>query len=65
MGVSPAAYQTEALQEYVAEFLAQEYQVDKAGARAALFAREENMAGEAPEEPGEAIGRRVGAWGAA
>ena len=50
---------------YVAEFLAKEYQVDKAGTRDALFGHEASM-----EEPSRAKPRksdlidRVGPWGA-
>jgi len=58
----------DAKKTYVANFLEREYQVDKAGARAALFGHEPDMAGEAPEitlrsAPAEMI-RRVGPWGA-
>ena len=58
----------EAKKTYVANFLEREYQVDKAGARAALFGHEPDMAGDAPEitprtAPDELI-RRVGPWGA-
>jgi hypothetical protein len=49
---------------FVADFLEREYQVDKAGARAALFGREPEMKGEAPVEPVESVVRRVGPWGA-
>lgn len=54
----------DAKREFVADFLDREYQVDKAGARAALFGREPDMAGKAPPEPVEEIVRRVGPWGA-
>ncbi|GHF40401.1 DUF6638 family protein [Seohaeicola zhoushanensis] len=54
----------EAKRAFVADFLAREYQVDKAGARAALFGREPDMKGEAPVAPVEEIVRRVGPWGA-
>ncbi|WP_322867152.1 DUF6638 family protein [Aquicoccus sp. G2-2] len=47
---------------YVADFLAREYQVDKAGARRALFGHEEPM-GEAPVPQDDLI-ERVGPWGA-
>jgi Family of unknown function (DUF6638) len=58
----------DAKKTYVANFLEREYQVDKAGARAALFGHEPDMAGDAPEitpatAPAEMI-RRVGPWGA-
>ncbi len=64
---------SDAKREFVAEFLAAEYQVDKAGARAALFGHEPSME-EPPAEPEPARGgpwnsRRdlvdvVGPWGA-
>ena len=44
---------------YVAEFLAAEYQVDKAGAREALFGHEARM-----EVPERLMVERVGPWGA-
>ena len=54
----------DAKKDYVANFLEREYQVDKAGARAALFGHEPDMSGEAPQiAPAELI-RRVGPWGA-
>lgn len=58
----------DAKKTYVANFLEREYQVDKAGARAALFGHEPDMTGDAPEiipktAPAEII-RRVGPWGA-
>lgn len=54
----------DAKKTYVANFLEREYQVDKAGARAALFGHEPDMSGDAPEfTPAELI-RRVGPWGA-
>lgn len=46
---------------YVAEFLAREYQVDKAGARAALFGHEPDMSG---ARVSDAAIARVGPWGA-
>ena len=49
---------------FVADFLEREYQVDKAGARAALFGHEPDMSGETPIEPMDDIVRRVGPWGA-
>ncbi len=47
---------------YVADFLAREYQVDKAGARAALFGHEPDMSGD--DQVSEAVIARVGPWGA-
>ena len=49
---------SDAKKEFVAEFLASEYMVDKAGARAALFGHEPAM----EEEPD--LVARVGPWGA-
>ncbi len=46
---------------FVADFLAREYQVDKAGARAALFGHEPDMSGE--DRVSEAVIARVGPWG--
>ena len=60
----------EAKQAYAADFLANEYAVDKAGARAALFGHEPDMSGdEAPRAtprraPREEMIARVGPWGA-
>lgn len=56
-----AAYATwpEEKKAYVAEFLATEYAVDKAGTRAALFGHEAPM-----EEPPGSLLDRVGPWGA-
>ncbi len=51
---------SDARQTYVADFLAREYQMDKAGAREALFGHEPAMA----EEPEVDLGRLVGPWGA-
>ncbi len=51
----------EAKKAYVADFLAREYQVDKAGARAALFGHEPDMSGE--DRISEAVIARVGPWG--
>ncbi|MEX0276037.1 MAG: DUF6638 family protein [Ruegeria sp.] len=51
----------EAKKAYVADFLAREYQVDKAGARAALFGHEPDMSGE--DRVSEAVIARVGPWG--
>ncbi|WP_108861652.1 DUF6638 family protein [Ruegeria sp. Alg231-54] len=52
----------EAKKAYVADFLAREYQVDKAGARAALFGHEPDMSGN--DRNSEDIIARVGPWGA-
>ncbi|MGD9864406.1 MAG: DUF6638 family protein [Pseudodonghicola sp.] len=49
---------------YVADFLAREYQVDKAGARAALYGHEPDMSDAVPPAPDEDLIRRVGPWGA-
>jgi hypothetical protein len=52
---------------YAADFLAGEYAVDKAGARAALFGHEPGMAGDVPQMPRVRRGSlldRVGPWGA-
>lgn len=46
---------------YVAEFLARDYMVDKAGARAALFGGETPMEGETPKQ----VQRFSGPWGGA
>lgn len=56
-----AAYATwpDAKKDYVADFLAEEYLVDKAGARAALFGHDAPM-----EEPQTDLIDRVGPWGA-
>ncbi len=58
----------DAKKTYVANFLEREYQVDKAGARAALFGHEPDMAGEAPEvapkSASASLIQRVGPWGA-
>ncbi|MEE4209863.1 MAG: DUF6638 family protein, partial [Parvularcula sp.] len=56
----------DAKRAYVADFLEREYQVDKAGARAALFGHEPDMAGNAPEPPPrrDDLIERVGPWGA-
>ncbi|WP_323767674.1 DUF6638 family protein [Marinovum sp.] len=51
---------SETKRSYVVDFLSREYQVDKAGARAALFGHEAPM-----EEPRAAPAARVGPWGAA
>jgi hypothetical protein len=51
---------------YVVDFLAREYQVDKAGARAALFGAEPGMDDQARPEPKPTrdLGALVGPWGA-
>jgi hypothetical protein len=60
----------EAKKAYAADFLANEYAVDKAGARAALFGHEPDMSGEdtppaAPRHaPRDEMIARVGPWGA-
>jgi len=51
----------EAKQTYVADYLAREYQVDKAGAREALFGHEPDMEDPAPKAD---LVDRVGPWGA-
>ncbi|WP_417524594.1 DUF6638 family protein [Marinovum sp.] len=48
---------------YVVDFLTREYQVDKAGARAALFGHEAPMQ-EEPPAPRDDLIARVGPWGA-
>ena len=50
--------------EFVADFLAREYQVDKAGTRAALFGPEPGMAAPAPMREIERKVKLVGPWGA-
>lgn len=55
----------EAKRAYVADFLAREYQIDKAGARAQLFGPEPDMTDAASARPGTAdVVVRVGPWGA-
>ena len=51
---------------FVADFLSKEYQVDKAGARAALFGHEPDMQGRTPKpaDPQRDLVARVGPWGA-
>lgn len=52
---------------YVVDFLTREYQVDKAGARAALFGHEAPMEEDPPQpgpKPREDMIARVGPWGA-
>lgn len=53
---------TETKKAYVADFLAREYKVDKAGARAALFGHEAPM--DRASAPREDVIARVGPWGA-
>ena len=48
---------------YVADFLAREYQIDKAGARAQLFGPEPDMADTAPKAARDVVAA-VGPWGA-
>jgi len=54
----------DAKKAYVADFLSNEYQVDKAGTRDALFGHEEAMAEPAPSRQRDDIVARVGPWGA-
>jgi len=60
-----ATYATwpDAKKDYVARFLEREYQVDKAGARAALFGHEASMEDDTVSVPQDLIAR-VGPWGA-
>lgn len=53
----------DAKKTYVADFLSREYQVDKAGARAALYGHEPDMTGETPPADDDLVAR-VGPWGA-
>ena len=53
----------DAKKTYVVDFLDREYQVDKAGARAALFGHEPDMTGAIPARVDDLI-ERVGPWGA-
>ena len=53
---------SETKKAYVADFLAREYQVDKSGARAALFGHEPDMSGN--DRICEEVIARVGPWGA-
>ena len=55
---------TDAKKTYVADFLAREYQVDKAGARKALFGSEEPMQEPEPAPEPEELINLVGPWGA-
>lgn len=54
----------EAKKSYVADFLEREYQVDKAGAREALFGHEPDMENKMPTPPKRDLIDRVGPWGA-
>ncbi|MEX0285795.1 MAG: DUF6638 family protein [Paracoccaceae bacterium] len=57
----------DAKKSYVADFLEREYQMDKAGARAALYGHEpdmENRAAPAPKRARTDLIDRVGPWGA-
>jgi hypothetical protein len=56
---------SEAKKAYVVDFLKAEYQVDKAGARAALFGHEASMEEPAASKPVPDIIARVGPWGPA
>ncbi|TNF20891.1 MAG: hypothetical protein EP318_09210 [Rhodobacteraceae bacterium] len=58
---------SETKRSYVVDFLTREYQVDKAGARAALFGHEAPMQEDAPRGgpvPRDEMIARVGPWGA-
>ena len=59
-------YQTwdDAKRGFVADFLAAEYQVDKAGTRAALFGPEPGMDAPKPPKVPERMVALVGPWGA-
>ncbi len=50
--------------QYVADYLEREYQIDKAGARRALFGPEPDMSGEDMAPRGRDIVDVVGPWGA-
>ena len=50
---------SETKKEYVANFLATEYQMDRVGTREALFGPEPDMQGHAPD-----LIEQVGPWGA-
>ena len=54
----------EAKKAFVADYLAAEYAMDKVGARAALFGREEAMEAPQTRAPADDIIARVGPWGA-
>jgi len=56
----------EVKKQYVADYLEREYQIDKAGARRALFGPEPDMTGDAPAavaRPRDIV-EAVGPWGA-
>ncbi len=53
----------DAKKAYVVDFLDREYQVDKAGAREALYGHEPDMTGETPSVMQDLV-ERVGPWGA-
>lgn len=55
---------SETKKSYVADFLATEYAVDKAGTRKALFGHDAPMEPPAPPPPKEDLITRVGPWGA-
>lgn len=55
---------SEAKKTYVADFLAGEYQMDKAGTRAALFGPEPGMEEPAPRAADDDLVTLVGPWGA-
>lgn len=55
---------SDAKKDYVVDFLVSEYQVDKAGARAALFGPEPEMSQAAPRRRDDDLIHRVGPWGA-
>lgn len=54
----------EAKKSYVADFLEREYQVDKAGAREALYGHEPDMENKVLPPPEPDLIERVGPWGA-
>ncbi len=54
----------ETKKQYVADYLEREYQIDKAGARRALFGPEPDMSGEDKAPSGRDIVDIVGPWGA-
>lgn len=55
---------TDTRKTYVVEFLQREYQIDKAGAREALFGSSDPEMGEEPSPPQDDLIARVGPWGA-
>lgn len=54
----------DAKKDYVADFLEREYQVDKAGAREALYGHEPDMENKVMPAPKPDLIERVGPWGA-